>query len=105
LYVQLADSLSNLHSIWSNSDFIFWTCTFIGCREQKRYGKTLGGKAVDIGKLSELASLGYNRRVAAEALKQSENDRDMALEMLLNPASLATLQVFTGLAISHVRGA
>ncbi|CAM6069601.1 unnamed protein product [Sphagnum tenellum] len=62
-------------------------------REQKRYGKTLGGKAVDIGKLSELASLGYNRRVAAEALKQSENDRDMALEMLLNPASLATLQV------------
>ncbi len=47
----------------------------------------------------------YNRRVAAEALKQSENDRDMALEMLLNPASLATLQVFTGLAISHVRGA
>jgi hypothetical protein len=47
----------------------------------------------------------YNRQVAAEALKQSENDRDMALEMLLNPASLATLQVFTGLAISHVRGA
>jgi uncharacterized UBP type Zn finger protein len=27
-------------------------------REQKRYGKTVGGKAVDIGKLSELASLG-----------------------------------------------
>jgi hypothetical protein len=58
LYVQLADSLCNLHSIWSNSDFMFWTSTFIGCREQKRYGKTLGGKAVDIGKLSELASLG-----------------------------------------------
>jgi hypothetical protein len=27
-------------------------------REQKKYGKTLGGKAVDITKLGELASIG-----------------------------------------------
>ena len=29
-----------------------------GRREQKKYGKTLGGKAVDITKLNELASMG-----------------------------------------------
>jgi len=29
-------------------------------REQKKYGKTLGGKAVDITKLGELASIGMD---------------------------------------------
>ncbi|XP_024370673.1 uncharacterized protein [Physcomitrium patens] len=61
-------------------------------REQKKYGKTVGGKGVDITKLNELASLGYERRILAEALKQSENNREFALEMLMNPTSYSTLQ-------------
>ena len=42
----------------------------------------------------------YKRRVAAEALKQSDNDRDLALDMLMNPTSFATLQV--GLTIKNL---
>ncbi|KAG0590476.1 hypothetical protein M758_1G109800 [Ceratodon purpureus] len=65
-------------------------------REQKKYGKTLGGKAVDITKLNELASMGYKRRIVAEALKQSENNRELALEMLMNPTAYSTLQACLG---------
>ena len=35
----------------------------------------------------------YKRRVAAEVPKQSDNDRDLTLDMLMNPTSFATLQV------------
>lgn len=37
----------------------------------------------------------YERRILAEALKQSENNREFALEMLMNPTSYSTLQVCT----------
>lgn len=64
--------------------------------EQKKYGKTVGGKAVDMTKLGELASIGYKKRIVAEALKQSENNRELALEMLMNPTSYSTLQASLG---------
>lgn len=37
----------------------------------------------------------YKRRIVAEALKQSENNRELALEMLMNPTAYSTLQVYT----------
>lgn len=64
--------------------------------KQKKYGKTVGGKAVDITKLGELASIGYEKRIVAEALKQSENNRELALEMLMNPTAYSTLQACLG---------
>ncbi|KAL3689731.1 hypothetical protein R1sor_016040 [Riccia sorocarpa] len=62
-------------------------------REQKKYGKTRSGKAVDMTMLNELASIGYDRQVVAEALRQSDNSVQVALDMLSNPATFAALQV------------
>ncbi|CAM6119310.1 unnamed protein product [Calypogeia fissa] len=62
-------------------------------REQRRFGKTPRGKVVDMTKLNELASIGYERSVAAEALRQCENDFQRALDVVSNPAAYAALQV------------
>ncbi|KAG6556968.1 hypothetical protein Mapa_001384 [Marchantia paleacea] len=62
-------------------------------KEQKKYGKTMSGKAVDMTMLNELASIGYDRQVVAEALRQSENAVQLALDMLSNPATFAALQI------------
>ncbi|OAE21604.1 hypothetical protein AXG93_939s1110 [Marchantia polymorpha subsp. ruderalis] len=62
-------------------------------KEQKKYGKTMSGKAVDMTMLNELASIGYDRQVVAEALRQSENSVQLALDMLSNPATFAALQI------------
>ncbi|GBG66204.1 hypothetical protein CBR_g57083 [Chara braunii] len=62
-------------------------------REQKSYGKTPTGKAVDLAKLAEIESLGYPRALAAEALRQADNERAKALDILLNPDLLVALEV------------
>ena len=54
-------------------------------REQRRYGRSEGGAAPDMDLVSRLsAGLGFDRAVAAEALKASENSHRVALELLLN---------------------
>ncbi|CAI5519483.1 unnamed protein product [Closterium sp. Naga37s-1] len=61
-------------------------------REQRAYGRTPRGKKVDMRLLDELAAYGFTRRVAAEALRQSENHHQRALDALLDPNSLAALE-------------
>lgn len=61
-------------------------------REQKSYGRTPLGKVVDMKKLTELASIGYERPLAAEALRRNENDFQKALDELTDPASNSSLQ-------------
>lgn len=61
-------------------------------REQKSYGRTLLGKVVEMTKLTELASIGYERPLAAEALRRNENDFQKALDELTDPASNSSLQ-------------
>ncbi|GLJ36803.1 hypothetical protein SUGI_0742380 [Cryptomeria japonica] len=61
-------------------------------REQKSYGRTLMGKAVDMTILSRLASLGYEKALASEALRKNENDMQKALDDLTDPESNSVLQ-------------
>ncbi|KAH7435004.1 hypothetical protein KP509_06G044600 [Ceratopteris richardii] len=61
-------------------------------RELKSYGMTQSGKMVDSSKLDELVAIGYAKLLAAEALRQSENDFGSALDILSNPTKNAELQ-------------
>lgn len=62
-------------------------------REQKKYGKTALGKAVDLQRLEELVSIGFERELAAEALRRHENDTQKALDDLTNPELNSKLQL------------
>ncbi|KAL0382933.1 UNVERIFIED_CONTAM: hypothetical protein Scaly_0580600 [Sesamum calycinum] len=44
--------------------------------EQKQYGRTPLRKAVDLQKLKELVSIGFEKDLAAEALRRNENDTE-----------------------------
>ncbi|KAI4377184.1 hypothetical protein MLD38_014856 [Melastoma candidum] len=61
--------------------------------EQKSYGVTPMKKAVDIQRLNELVSIGYERLLAAEALRRNENDTEKALDDLTNPETNAAMQL------------
>eukprot|EP00271_Cylindrocystis_brebissonii_P004749 TRINITY_DN16587_c0_g2_i1.p1 TRINITY_DN16587_c0_g2~~TRINITY_DN16587_c0_g2_i1.p1 ORF type:complete len:672 (+),score=157.26 TRINITY_DN16587_c0_g2_i1:198-2213(+) len=62
-------------------------------KEQAKYGKTASGKRVDLQKLKKIQGLGYDVFVAAEALRQRDNDFDGALEVLLDEEASAALHV------------
>ncbi|XP_059637852.1 uncharacterized protein LOC132279826 [Cornus florida] len=62
--------------------------------EQKRYGKTQLGKAVDLQRLNELVSIGFEKELAAEALRRNENDNQKALDELTNPESNSAIQLY-----------
>ncbi|KAL9314462.1 hypothetical protein ACSQ67_019914 [Phaseolus vulgaris] len=62
-------------------------------KEQKRYGMTPLKKAVDLERLKELVSIGFDKELAAEALRQNENDTQKALDDLTNPETNSALQV------------
>lgn len=61
--------------------------------EQKRYGTTPLGKAVDIERLNELVSIGFEKELAAEALRRNENDTQKALDDLTNPEANSSIQI------------
>ncbi|KAJ6331939.1 hypothetical protein OIU76_010339 [Salix suchowensis] len=61
-------------------------------KEQKRYGVTPLKKAVDLQKLMELDSIGFEKELAAEALRKNENDTQKALDDLTNPDANNALQ-------------
>ncbi|XP_057431118.1 uncharacterized protein LOC130723981 [Lotus japonicus] len=61
-------------------------------REQKSYGMTPSKKAVDIDRLKELVSIGFEKELAAEALRRNENDTQQALDDLTNPETNSALQ-------------
>ncbi|KAJ3677256.1 hypothetical protein LUZ60_002980 [Juncus effusus] len=60
--------------------------------EQKKYGRTASNKAVDMERLNELASIGFERYLVAEALRMSENDTEQALDILTDPDKNCALQ-------------
>ncbi|KAJ1436993.1 Ubiquitin-like domain superfamily [Sesbania bispinosa] len=62
-------------------------------KEQKRYGVTPSKKAVDLERLKELVSIGFDKELAAEALRRNENDTQKALDDLTNPDTNSALQV------------
>nr|DAD27285.1 TPA_asm: hypothetical protein HUJ06_028753 [Nelumbo nucifera] len=62
--------------------------------EQKRYGMTPLKKAVDLERLNELVSIGFEKELAAEALRRSENDTQKALDDLTNPETNSSIQLY-----------
>ncbi|KAH9623583.1 hypothetical protein KSS87_009780 [Heliosperma pusillum] len=62
-------------------------------REQKKYGKTPLGKAVDMQKLNALVSISFEKELAAEALRRHENDALKALDDLTNPETKLNIQL------------
>ncbi|KQJ84922.1 NEDD8 ultimate buster 1 [Brachypodium distachyon] len=61
-------------------------------KEQWKFGKTPMNKAVDMQKLKGLTSIGFEKYLAAEALRINENDADRALDLLTNPEENSILQ-------------
>uniref|UniRef100_A0A0D9ZRJ3 UBA domain-containing protein n=1 Tax=Oryza glumipatula TaxID=40148 RepID=A0A0D9ZRJ3_9ORYZ len=60
--------------------------------EQKKYGKTPMNKAVNMQKLKGLVAIGFEKKLAAEALRINENDADKALDLLTDPEQNCILQ-------------
>lgn len=60
--------------------------------KQMAYGKTPMNKAVDMQKLKGLTAIGFEKYLAAEALRINENDADKALDLLTNPEQNCILQ-------------
>ncbi|KAL9339622.1 hypothetical protein Peur_068637 [Populus x canadensis] len=60
--------------------------------QQKRYGVTPLKKAVDLQRLIEVVSIGFEKELAAEALRKNENDTQKALDDLTNPEANTALQ-------------
>ncbi|MQL92423.1 hypothetical protein Taro_025042 [Colocasia esculenta] len=61
--------------------------------EQQKYGTTPQRRPVDLQQLNALESIGFERNLAAEALRVNENDTQKALDDLTNPEKNARLQV------------
>uniref|UniRef100_A0A0D9WA95 UBA domain-containing protein n=1 Tax=Leersia perrieri TaxID=77586 RepID=A0A0D9WA95_9ORYZ len=61
-------------------------------REQRKYGKTPMNKAVNMQKLKGLVTIGFEKKLAAEALRINENDADKALDLLTDPEQNCALQ-------------
>ncbi|CAL5186894.1 unnamed protein product [Lathyrus oleraceus] len=61
--------------------------------EQKKFGVTPLKKAVDMERLKELVTIGFEKELAAEALRKNENDTQKALDDLTNPETNSDLQV------------
>ncbi|XP_078443607.1 ubiquitin-associated (UBA)/TS-N domain-containing protein isoform X2 [Wolffia australiana] len=62
-------------------------------REQRKYGLTPQKKHVDLEQLSVLESIGFERNLAAEALRKNENHTQKALDDLTNPETNSQLQL------------
>ncbi|XP_021277510.1 NEDD8 ultimate buster 1 [Herrania umbratica] len=61
--------------------------------EQKQYGVTPLKKAVNLEKLKELVAIGFEKNLAAEALRRNENDFQKALDDLTSPATNSAIQL------------
>mmetsp|Transcript_25215 Transcript_25215/g.70529 ORF Transcript_25215/g.70529 Transcript_25215/m.70529 type:complete len:486 (-) Transcript_25215:232-1689(-) len=61
-------------------------------KEQISYGKTQSGKLVDMDRLEFMVGSGHDRKLAAEALRQTENDQWAALDILTNELTFYHLQ-------------
>lgn len=57
-------------------------------RRQRRLGKTSGGGWVDMAMLEQLCELGFEREMAVEALKQTNNDYGLSVEAITTTPDL-----------------
>ncbi|XP_071742216.1 uncharacterized protein [Rutidosis leptorrhynchoides] len=62
--------------------------------EQKKFGVTPLKKAVNLLKLKELVSIGFDKELAAESLRRNENETQKALDDLTNPETNSDIQLF-----------
>jgi len=62
-------------------------------RKIKKYGKTVSGDKINIELLTVLVSQGFEEEMAAEALKQSNNDADRSYYLLTSEPALLRLAV------------
>ncbi|KAL3142217.1 hypothetical protein ABBQ38_002565 [Trebouxia sp. C0009 RCD-2024] len=62
-------------------------------KEMRSYGATRDGKLVDPAGLQLLENMGFDRAMAAEALKQSNNEGQAALDALADPKRAEQLQL------------
>lgn len=62
--------------------------------EQKQYGVTPLKKAVNLEILKELVDIGFEKNLAAEALRRNENDFQKALDDLTNPETNSAIQLY-----------
>ncbi|VFQ62966.1 unnamed protein product [Cuscuta campestris] len=60
--------------------------------EQRLYGMTALKKAVNLHYLNELVLVGFEKGLAAEALRRNENDMQKALDDLTNPQTNSAIQ-------------
>ncbi|OMO61693.1 hypothetical protein COLO4_33364 [Corchorus olitorius] len=61
--------------------------------EQKQYGLTPLKKAVNLEQLEALVAIGFEKNLAAEALRRNENDFQKALDDLTNPETNSAIQL------------
>lgn len=73
-------------------------------RHRKSFGKTATGMDVNLDLVQELESLGWQFMVVAEAVRRSGNERQAAMELLLNPDSLLELESEVAIRSSRERG-
>jgi len=57
-------------------------------RKQRKFGKTINGKWVHLPLLEALVAQGFAEDLAAEALKQSDNDEEKTYDLLVNHVDL-----------------
>ncbi|ERN14290.1 NEDD8 ultimate buster 1 [Amborella trichopoda] len=62
--------------------------------EQRNYGMTPLKKVVNLSRLDSLVSIGFERVLAAEALRRNENDTQKALDDLTNPETNSIIQLY-----------
>ncbi|DBB10937.1 hypothetical protein WJX82_008688 [Trebouxia sp. C0006] len=62
-------------------------------KEMRSYGATGSGKLVDAAGLQLLENMGFQRALAAEALKQNDNEGQAALDALADPKRAEQLQL------------
>ncbi len=72
-------------------------------QERGRYGKTASGAYVHMESLDRLCQLGYERALAAEALRAADNEEGAALDVLCDAVRRSALQL--GLVAAQIREA
>eukprot|EP01120_Amphizonella_sp_Union-15-10_P000171 TRINITY_DN10208_c0_g1_i1.p2 TRINITY_DN10208_c0_g1~~TRINITY_DN10208_c0_g1_i1.p2 ORF type:complete len:242 (+),score=65.74 TRINITY_DN10208_c0_g1_i1:895-1620(+) len=57
-----------------------------------KWGKTKSGNLIDLSILKTLKSMGFEKKLAAEALKQTDNSEDLSIKLLTESPHLLTIR-------------
>jgi len=61
-------------------------------RERRKYGKTAAGLWVDVQLVKNIVGMGFEKGLVAEALRQTDNNQEMALNLLTTSPELLTVK-------------